>query len=319
MTVSDRLMEFCRFAIAEGEVADPVHLGSLFREYAGTTRTPSLKKTLELVRSFGIKIEGVDYLDSGGTNMSARGSWHIHYAAKDRTGTQKFDIFHELFEIIHKEFGAVDSGISSMIEPKLSQHADRFAASALIPPVFFLEQVGRTGCDLVKLGEELGLSHQCLMIALGQHHTDIPLIGALYEHQPKTPAIEKAQTDDFVATVVVKTGRARRTKNLCWVQTVPTRHSRPQNASLVCAAITGGKSLLWRSPQIENSPAVLVRPLFTSSLEPYRVILLAVPSEECGMLTPQLELLEPVSVNGDHFCPSEKRCHNLIRCSWRLP
>ena len=107
MSAPGSLGDFCRYALdyEEGRYADdPVRLGALFREYAGIDRTPSIKETVDLVRSLGIKIEAVPYLDTGGTNMMAKGSWHIHYAAKDRPATQKFDIFHELFEVIHKNF-----------------------------------------------------------------------------------------------------------------------------------------------------------------------------------------------------------------------
>jgi len=42
-------------------------------------------------------------------------------------------------------------------EPQLSQYADRFAAATLIPPKFFLTEVEISGCDLVKLSEDLEL------------------------------------------------------------------------------------------------------------------------------------------------------------------
>ena len=32
--------------------------------------------------------------------MTANGGWYIHYSAKDSAPTQKFNILHELFEII---------------------------------------------------------------------------------------------------------------------------------------------------------------------------------------------------------------------------
>ena len=69
-------------------------------------------------------------------------------------------------------------------EPQLSRSADRFAAATLIPPDFFIDQVGLTGCDLVKLSEDLEFSHQCILVALGHHLLEIPLIGALYDHRP---------------------------------------------------------------------------------------------------------------------------------------
>mgnify|MGYP001579400019 CR=1 FL=1 len=142
----------------EGRYADdPVHLGDIFREYAGLQHTPSLARTINLVRSLGIKIEAVPYLNTGGINMMAKGYWYIHYSAKDRPATQKFTIFHELFEIIHKNIGALDSGYSLLKEPQLSRCADRFAAATLIPPRFFFGKVGATGCDLVKLSGDLEL------------------------------------------------------------------------------------------------------------------------------------------------------------------
>ena len=208
-------------------------------------------------------------------------------------------------------------GYGVLREPQLSQYADRFAAATLIPPSFFLNQVGLTGCDLVKLSEDLELSHQCLLIALGQHFVDIPLIGVLYEYQPDGAIDTNAEIKDFVATVVVKTGRARRIKELCGLQTVPVRNSHPQIGSLVCAAVNGGRPVLWRSTHIEDSPAVLVRPLLSVGREPYRVILLAIPNEEFGMISSQVERIEPMPVNGDTLCPSREKCRNSDGCIWK--
>jgi len=320
MSAPGSLGDFCRYALdyEEGRyVDDPVRLGSVFKEYAGINRTPSLKKTVDLVRSLGIKIEGVPYLDTGGTNMMAKGSWHIHYAAKDRPATQKFDIFHELFELIHKNLNFFNPDCGLLREPHISRYADRFAAATLIPPSFFINQVGMTGCDLVKLSEDLELSHQCLLIALGQHFVDIPLIGVLYEYRPDGAISENRKIEGFAATVVVKTGRAQRIKELCALQAVPARNSHAQMGSLVCAAVTGGHPMLWRSTHIEDSPAVLVRPLLSSGLEPYRVILLAIPNEEFGMISSQVERIEPIPVNGDVWCPSENKCRNTGYCIWK--
>ncbi len=126
-----------------------------------------------------------------------------------------------------------------------------------------------------------------------------------------------AEIKDFVATVVVKTPRAMRIKDLCGLQTVPARNSHPDVGSLVCAAVTGGRPVLWRSTHIQDSPAILVRPLLSVGLEPYRVILVAVPKEEFGMILPQVERIEPVSVNGDISCPSENKCRISGNCHWR--
>src|SRR3972149_626526 len=109
MTAPGSLRDFCRYALdyEEGRYADdPVRLATVFREYAGIQRTPTLARTIGLVRSLGIKIEAVPYLNTGGTNMTAKGAWHIHYSAKDKPPTQKFTIFHELFEVVHKSFSS---------------------------------------------------------------------------------------------------------------------------------------------------------------------------------------------------------------------
>src|SRR4030042_3509918 len=141
MTAPGSLGDFCRYALdyEEGRYADdPVRLVDILREYAGIQRTPSLARTINLVRSLGIKIEAVDYLKTGGTNMMPKGNWHIHYSATDRPATQKFDIFHELFEVIHKNLNFFNPDCGLLREPYLSRFADRFAASALIPPPSFL-------------------------------------------------------------------------------------------------------------------------------------------------------------------------------------
>ncbi|MDD4985131.1 MAG: ImmA/IrrE family metallo-endopeptidase, partial [Dehalococcoidales bacterium] len=215
MTLPGSLGDLCRYVLdyEEGRYADdPVRLGAIFRDYAAIHRTPALARTVNMVRYLGINIEAVDYLRSGGTSMRANGVWYIHYSANDKRATQKFTIFHELFEIIQKSIGDMDSGFKVMSEPRLSQCADRFAASALIPPRFFSSRASAAGCDLVALGEDLELSHQCLLIALGQHFADVPLVGAIYEHRPsgKDGTNDNDRVQDFVATVVVKTPQTKR-------------------------------------------------------------------------------------------------------------
>ncbi|MFC2060626.1 hypothetical protein ACFLTZ_06035, partial [Chloroflexota bacterium] len=101
------------------------------------------------------------------------------------------------------------------------------------------------------------------------------------------------------------------------LQAVPARNSHPQMGSLVCAVITGGHPLLWRSTHIEDSPVILVRPLFSVGREPYRVILLAIPKEEFGMISAQVEGIIPIPVNGDVWCPSENKCRNSYNCIWK--
>ena len=320
MPVRKTVANFCRFTLHEGEcfVTDPMRLGSLFREFADIQSTPSLEKTVNLIRSFGINIAAVAYLDTGGLNMTAKGSWYIHYSDRDRPATQKFTIMHELFEVIHKNFTSLYPDYEQLNEPQLSRFADRFAAAALIPPRFFLKQVSETGCDLVKLGEDLELSHQCLLIALGQHIVDFPIVGVLYEYQTEVPAAASAEVTDFVATVVVKTDRARRIKELCRLQSVPLRNSHPQISSLVCAAVNSGSPLLYRSTHVEDSPAVLVRPLLSVDKKPYRVILVAVPNETFDMISAQVDRIEPIQVDGDTACPSAGNCHIPEGCMWKI-
>jgi hypothetical protein len=83
------------------------------------------------------------------------------------------------------------------------------------------------------------------------------------------------------------------------LQTVPVGNSHPQIGSLVCAALNGNHPVLWRSNHVEDSPAILVRPLLSVGRELYRVILLAIPNEDFGMISPQVDIIEPISVNGD--------------------
>jgi hypothetical protein len=248
--------------------------------------------------------------------MSANGKWHIHYSLKEKRATRKFTIYHELFEILHKNISVLKKDINSLNDLQLCRAADRFAASVLIPPDFFAARASDTGCDLVKLGEDLELSHQCLLIALGQHFADTQFVGMLYECQHDGNATA-TKIQDFMATVVVKTPRARRVKDLCGLQTVPTRKSRARHGSLVCAAVKTGRPLLWRSTFIQDAPAILVRPLLSAENEPYRVIVLAVPADEFNMISMQVDTIEPVRVNADISCPAEKMCLDSRNCIWR--
>ncbi len=316
----DRLPDFCRSVRErqEGQVSsNPIRLAALFREYAGIQRTPGLQAVIGLVGSFGINIGAVDYLTTGGVNMCANGVWYLHYSSKDKPATQKFTIFHELFEIIIKS--PLDKGLM-LIDPILSRYADRFAAAVLVPHDFFVRQMLDSGCDVPRLADELELSHQCLLIAFAQHFTNIPVVGVLYEHPPTRPtAGPTAEISDFVATVVVKSVPARWVRQLCPVQPVPTLKSHPSSGSLVCAAINTGRPLLWRKTDADAYyPAILVRPLLWGSLEPYRLILLAVPDEECHMMSPQVERIQPIALSAEDSCPFEKTHPICRKCQWPI-
>ncbi len=322
MSKEDRLGDFCRFVIeSRGRpVTDnPVRLAALLREYAGIQQTPSLDTVLGLAHSFGIDTQAVDYLPTGGTNMTANGIWYIHYSAKDKPATQKFTMFHELFEVIDKTFKSVDRSHCRLWDPQLSRYADWFAAAVLIPHDFFVRRMHASGCDVARLGEELELSHQCLLIAFGQHFADIPVVGVLYEYCPARPlAGPLAETRDFAASLVVKSPPARWVRQLCPVQPVPARNSRPSPGTLVCAAINTGRPLLWRQEGNEGYPVILVRPLLWGGLEPYRLILLALPDEEYHMISPQVERIKPVALCEEDSCPFEGIYPICQECNWKI-
>jgi hypothetical protein len=175
-----------------------------------------------------------------------------------------------------------------------------------------------SGCDIARLGEELELSHQCLLIAFAQHFADTPVVGVLYEYLPARPlAGPLAETRDFAATVVVRSPPARWVRQLCPVQDIPARNSRPSPGSLVCAAINTGRPLLWRHTSSEGYPVILVRPLLWGGLEPYRLILLALPDEEYHMVSPQVERIQPLALSEDDSCPFEVTYPICQECRWQ--
>lgn len=312
--------EFCRYTVSANHgrfVTDPVRLGALFREYTDTKTTPDIRKTVELILSMGIKIEPVKYLETGGVNMSPNGAWHIHYAAKDKPATQKFDILHELFEVVHKSFNSLYPDYPVIKEPYLSRYADRFAAATLIPKDFFVKRLVETGCDVVKLGESLELSHQCLLVAMRQHLGHIPFVGALYDYQPQAGIRSRYKTNDYRASLVVKTGLARGIKDLCWLQPEPVLNESPKTGSLVCAALYDGCSILYRGSGEKSSQSVLVRPLFSNPQKPYRVILLAIPSDKIKRFSPQTDSLDTVVIDENSPCPTSYRCRTSLNCRWK--
>ncbi len=224
------LADFCLQALGanNGRLAgDPVQLGKLFRQYAGLETTPNLKQTLDLVHSLGIVVERVDYLGQGGTNMKPNGVWHIHYAAHDTPAIQKFTVFHELFEIIRKSFAEMvpsDHSLTEIPETETSARkaaelaAERFAGAVLLSPKFFVSSLIATGCDIAKMAEGLELSPQCLLIGMEEHLADIPLVGALYDRHLPDGIRARSRTNDYMASLVVKTRLASRLKTLDWLQ-----------------------------------------------------------------------------------------------------
>ncbi|MDD3974710.1 MAG: ImmA/IrrE family metallo-endopeptidase [Methanothrix soehngenii] len=320
-TLNSKLAGFYQKVLAEeagSGLVDPACLGEMFRDYFGITRTPSVKAACEIISSLGIEISGVDYLDTGGVNMLARGQWHIHYSSRDRAQTQKFDIFHELFEVIYKSLKMINPEIVLPGKQSICRSADRFAAAALIPPDYFIREAVDTGFDLVKLGCALELSHQCLLIAIGEHFNNIPLVGALYELNANGNGHHWQHNQNFTATVVIKTDKARQVRQLCGRQYVPVRNKNPETGSLVCAALKSGQSMLWRKPLIDGFPAIMVRPLYSEKGEIYRAVMIAVPDYKYDIISYQVQSLDPIIVNGDGACPAGSQCGQYSSCMWRI-
>ena len=329
MVANTSLVDFCQLALNASNrrlAAEPAHLGKLFRQYAGLGRTPNLKQTVELVRSLGIVTQEVDCLSTHGANMlDKEGVWHLIYAAKDRPATQKFTIFHELFEIIQKSFGSL-APIDRLSQPpqtspsdrrSAERAADRFAGAVLLSSQFFVKHLIATGCDLVKLAAGLELSHQCLLVAMEQHLAEIPFVGALYEYQPRDGIRSRVKAYDYMATLVVKTATARPIQKVCRKQSEPVLSERPHGGSLICAALQGGYPVFYHSAGNQDSMAVLVRPLYSGARRPSRTIFLALPNTKSERFFPQVDLIQAVIVNENSPCPSAYKCRNSHNCRWK--
>jgi len=291
-------------------------LAKFFRRYAEIERTPSLKRTVELVRALGIVIEEADYLSTAGANMTARGVWYIHYAAKDRPATQKFTIFHELFEILQKSCADLDAAYYPPKEPQMSRSAERFASAVLLSPQFLISHLVATGCDVVKLADGLELSQQCLLIAMEQHLKNIPFWGALFDYQLPDGLKSRQKTHDYNTTLVVKSLSARRQKIICRLQPEPILRENPSRGSLVCAAAHGGSPVFYRGLS-DGDSAVLVRPLFSGSRTPSRIILLALPNVKSNRFFPQVDSIQAIIVNEHSSCPAAYKCRNSLNCVWK--
>ena len=325
------LAGFCHLALNADNrrlAGNATYLGRLFRRYVQIERTPSLQRTVDLVRSLGIVIEEVDYLSSNrpGTNMmSKEGIWYLHYSSKDRPGTQKFTIFHELFEIIQKSFAELVpcNGVSQDTESCQSakryneQSADRFAGAVLLSPHSLLKHLTDTGCDLVKLAKGLELSHQCLLVAMEQSLNKIPFVGALYEYQPQNEIRSRLKAYDYIPSFVVKTDLALKIREICKRQSKLIQNKRPDSGSLVCAALQGGFPVFYRHSELGDSMAALVRPLFSGTRTPSRAIFLSLPSAKSHRFFPQVDLIQAIIVNEDSPCPAVYKCRNSDKCRWK--
>ena len=73
--------------------------------------------------------------------------------------------------------------------------------------------------------------------------------------------------------------------------------------------------MLWRNTHDEESPVILVRTLQSGGTT-HRVIMLAVPNNEFGMIASQVEMIDPVPVDGGNVCPSRGKCGDAGDCLW---
>ena len=303
MRDKDRLEDFCLWAIGRLKGAmpyGPLPLAALFREFSHIEKTVTLRHTLKLVSSLGIIVDEVDYLNSGAVNMW-KDDWYIHYSSHEPQATQKFSIFHELFEIIDKSLKGLVSKYPGLKEPYLSRCADRFAAAVLMPPDFLAHKMIATGCDAVILAQELELSHQALLISFAENLPDIAFGAALYDHV-FTGFFKNTRVEEFVARLVVKSPQARYARKLCASQWLPARGASAVPASLVCMAVKNNLPVLCRPDhggEDSEYPAILVRPIKWWREEAGRVLLLTVPDGEFHLIQPQVEKLKPLKVPHD--------------------
>ncbi len=308
-----RLEAFCQRVLeAEGRPCsdNPRALAEQFREFFGLEGTPGLSRVLDLMSSLGVMLEEVQYLETGAVNMWKDG-WHVHFAFKDPPGTQKFDLLHEAYEIVDKTFSKMLSSYPGIKEPALSRNADRFAAAVLMPPKFISGKMEESGCDPVLLGEELELSHQALLISFAERLQDTPFVAAVYDYMP----LEDSKgfcLDDLSATMVIRSPAARYVRRLCACQGVGAKGAVAKVGSLVCLAARSGRPVLCRPDEAHEAPGapvVLVRPIPWRNRAPGRVLLLAVPDDECTLLRPQVETLG--------HAPLLAPAHALLACQFQ--
>ena len=208
-------------------------------------------------------------------------------------------ILHEIREIMESIFPSLCREYRPLRTVAKHYAANKFATAVLLPEESFIEKVYETGFDVIELANMYSKSCSQVLLRIGEVlQKKLFLYAALYE-----PALDHSWRVTYCTS---SRNQEDSEANVYGLDSFfPRKNQGVAMGSLVDMTIKEGKSYFIEKITLLNETddaglTALASPFLIQGL-PSKVILLVLLAQDKGLLSPQVERLNTVVVNGFHL------------------
>lgn len=271
-----------------------------FRKYYLRDLPPSIKALRAVASCCGIELDSSDRMPEKmrGFNHVINGTKNIVLKDGDTVSGMENTILHEIREIMEETFPMVCPAYKPLKTTAKHIAANQFATAVLLPRESFTKKVYKTGFDVIELANLHTKSCSQVLLRIGEvMQGKLFLYAALYEPDPDnnwrvTYWTTSRNHEDYEANVSGLDGF------------FPRKNRSVAEDSLVDMAIKAGKSCFAERITLldemdDEGLASIANPLLIQGV-PSKVALIVLLAQNKGLLSPQIERLDPVAVEGFH-------------------
>ena len=271
-----------------------------FRQYYLRDIPPSVKALRIVASCCGLKLESSDRMPENmrGYNHVVNGTNNIIIKDGDTVSGTQNTILHEIREIMERTFPSVCHGYRPLKTNAKHYAANKFAAAVLLPGESFTRKVYETGFDVIELASSYSKSCSQVLLRIGE-----VLQGKLFFY-----AVMYEPDPDNNWRVTYWTGSSNHNDSEANVYGLdgffPRKNRAVAPGSLVEMTIKEGKPHLVEQIMLlddmdDEGLVAIANPLMIQG-QPAKVILTVLLSPNRGLLSPQVQKLNPVRVERFH-------------------
>jgi len=271
-----------------------------FRQYYLRDLPPSFKALQIVAHCCGLKLDSSDRMPENmrGYNHIVNGTHNIIIKDGDTVSGMQNTILHEIREIMERIFPNVCRDYKPLKTSAKHYAANKFAAAVLLPGESFTRMVYETGFNVIELANHYSKSCSQVLLRIGE-----VLQGKLFFYA----GMYESDMDN-IWRVTYWTGSSNHHGSNANVRELdsffPRKHRAVAPGSLVEMTINRGKPHLVEKITLvdgmkDDGLVAIANPMMIQGL-PAKVILIVLLLHNRGLLSPQVEKLNPVTVEQFH-------------------
>jgi hypothetical protein len=271
-----------------------------FRKYYLRDLLPSVKALRALANCCGIKLDSSDSMPENmrGYNQVVNGRNNIVIRDGDTVSGTQNTILHEIREIMEGVFPSVCRDYTPLKTSAKHYAANKFAAAVLLPEENFTKRVYETGLDVLELANSYSKSCSQVLLRIGE-----VLRGKLFFY---AGIYEPDLDDNWRVTYWTGSSNLNDSEaNVCGLDGFfPRKNRRVTPGSLVEMTIKKGRPHLVEQITLMDDMAddglvAIANPLMIQEC-PAKVVLTVLMMRNRNLITPQVERICPLVVDGFH-------------------